>query len=206
MTITPDEYRGKVNDAFQPEVLKGFMLGVATAYRTAPEHCKRQYEEPDRHDMIGCVRRARIQEAIRGVAERYQLAYKDEPNTNGSHYFLSVLSGEIRLVCNLVATRRTMVRPAKIRKLWARYNFSAQTQLFSDGDGVPEGWRHLAVLVHSPMGRHRDEAGFVDIVVPNRTFSEYLVRFDLFKLFPAETEQYRKLFRRRRARSEAEGA
>ncbi|MGO9242988.1 MAG: hypothetical protein ACLPXM_01645 [Terriglobales bacterium] len=206
MTITPDEYRQKLTEAFQPDVLKGLMLGVAQAYRTTAEHCKRQYDAPDRHDVIGTVRRAGIHEAVRGVAERFQLDFADEPNANGSHYFLSVFSGEIRLICNLVSTRRKMVRAAKIRKVWARYNFNAQYHMFDNGSAPPPNWKYLAILVHSPLGRHRNEAAFVDIVVPDLKFTQYMTRLDLFKEFPAEAEGYRSLFKRRRFGAEAEGA
>jgi hypothetical protein len=209
MAITPDEYRAKLLKAFEKEVLKALMLAVGDAYRTTPEHCKRHYDTPDRHDVIGHIRRARVHEAVRGVAERYALDYKDVPNANGSAFFLSVLAGEIRLICCLIATKKSMIRPAKIRRYLAAQNFDSQVPLpFHPGDNETEEPKleHLAVLVHAPAGRHRDQAAFVDIVIPNRAFSRYLQRIELFDLFPVEAEQYRSLFRRKKKRGEAEAA
>ncbi len=210
MTISPEEYKQKLLKAFDREALKAMMLAVGDAYRTTPEHCKRNYDPPDRHDMIGHVRRARVHEAVRGVAERYSLDYRDIPNMNGSCYFLSIISGEIRLICCLVATQKSMVRPAKIRKFLAAQNFDGQGRLpfmqEDDPDVPPTRLEHLAVLIHAPAGRHKDQAAFVDIVIPNRKFTEYLQRVELFGVFPNEAEQYRSLFKRKKKHGEAEGA
>jgi hypothetical protein len=210
MTISPEEYRQKLLKAFDREALKAMMMAVGDAYRTTPEHCKRNYDAPDRHDVIGHIRRARVHEAVRGVAERYSLDYQDIPNVNGSCFFLSITSGEIRLVCCLVATKKGMVRPAKIRELLAAQNFDGQPLLpFMEehqDDTQPIRIEHLAVLIHAPAGKRKDQAGFIDIVIPNRRFTEYLQRVELFGMFPNEAEQYRNLFKRKRKHGEAEGA
>jgi hypothetical protein len=204
VTITPEEYLAKLHRAFKVEELKGFMLGVAGAYPAARDHCKRHYELPDRPDMLGRDRRAKVHEAVRGVAERFELAHKNEPNVNGSIHFLCISSGEFRLICCAVPSRKSMVRPAIIRKVLARENFDAQEGLFPDAENSSIGinLKHLAILVHAPNGRHKDEAGFVDIVIPDSRVSKYIQRLELFKLFPAETAEYKKLFTRRKRRFE----
>jgi hypothetical protein len=206
--IAPEEYRQKLLAAFPKECLKAFLLGVGDAYRETPEHCKRHFEKEDRHDLVGRVRRAKVHESLRGVAERFNLEHKDVPNSNGSTYFLCVLSGEIRLITCLIPTRRSMVRPAKIRKLWARNNVGSQHTFWLSEEADEQKLRleHLAILVHAPYGRHKDEVSFVDIVIPSQNFKDYEQRLDLFALFPKEGEEYRALFRKRREKGFGKGA
>jgi hypothetical protein len=207
MTISSEEYRQKLTAAFSPEILKALLLAVADAYRTTPEHCKRHFDLPDRHDLIGHIRRARIHEGIRGVAERFSLKAEDGPNLNGSSRFLSIFSGEIRMICCKISTKRSMLRPAKIRKVLAKDNYDAQHLLFGEDPArTEEALQHLAVLVHAPKGRSRDQAGFIDIVIPNRPFTQYMKRLELFSMFPAEIAEHQELFKRRKRRIDAEGA
>jgi hypothetical protein len=209
MTITPEEYRDKILNAFPDEVLKAFMLGIGDAYRSATDHVKRHFSRETKRDVLGRVRRARVDETIRGVterfADRYRVAVTNETNANGSCLFLCIRSGEIRLVCCLIATRRSMVKPSVIRKIWAKHNYSAQAGLFHDepdNDKAFNKIEHLAVLVHAPVRRQKDEVDFVDIVIPDQRFREYNQRIELFEMFPNEADKYKERFKRRRSRDE----
>ncbi len=185
------------------------MLGVGDAYRSATDHAKRHFSRETKHDVLGRVRRARVDETIRGVAERfadrYSVAVANERNANGSCLFLCIRSGEIRLVCCLVATRRSMVKPSVIRKIWAKHNYSAQASLFYEEvhtDRAFQKIEHLAVLVHAPVRKQKDEVEFVDIVIPDQKFREYNQRIQLFEMFPQEADKYKERFKRRRSRDE----
>ena len=49
---------------------------------------------------------------------------------------------------------------------------------------TPADVKFLAILIHGPRGRHRDQPAFVDIVVPDLNFSKYMCRIELFLKFP----------------------
>ena len=189
------------------------MVVMGDAYRASIDHAKRHFAAERRHDVVGGVRRAKVDEAIRGVIDRfagkYEIEPRNEPNANGSCYFLCLRSAGIRLVCCLVATRKAMVRPSVIRRMWAAHNYSSQRGLF-DGWEIaqdqPLKIEHLAVLVHAPVRKRKEELNFVDIVIPDRKFRDYNHRIQLFEMFPKEAESYRALFKRRRSRGEGTGA
>jgi hypothetical protein len=186
MEHTKAEYTQYLNEAFPEEILRSILLAVIDGYKAAPGVVKKMFDIPDRHDVLGIARRGKLHEQLRGVAEFHKLQAKDEPNSNRSSFFLSIISGRYRLVANLVCRKKHMVRPAKIRKLWARHNRDAQSTLgFEPKESpAPGDATFLAILLHGPRGRHRDQPGFVDIVVPDRRFRDYMCRVELLSRFP----------------------
>lgn len=186
MIHTEGFYSQIVNDALQPDHLKGLLLGVIDGYRIAPAACKRAMDGPDRHDALGVIRRGKINEQLRGVADRFKIQYEDKSNSTNSTYFLSLFSGQLRLVAHLIGGRRHMVRPANIRKLWARHNHYILPALFGPEPEpvVPEDAHYVAFLIHGPRGRHRDQPAFAEIVVPDKHFRTYVCRLNLFSMFP----------------------
>jgi hypothetical protein len=186
MDHTPDEYQQYLTEALPAPLLRAMLLAVIDGYRAAPSAAKKALDLPDRHDGLGMIRRGKLNEQLRGVAEFHQLEKKDEPNSNGSSFFLSIFAGKFRVVAGLVARRKQMVRPAKIRKLWAHHNRDSQRALgfMPTPTAVPEDARFLAILIHGPRGRRRDQPAFVDIVVPDLRFQRYMCRLDLFSMFP----------------------
>jgi hypothetical protein len=90
----------------------------------------------------------------------------------------------------------------KIRKMWALHNFDSQEGLFIGAEEVPIRMEHLAVLVHSPAGRHKNQAAFVDVVIPDRNLRRYNERIPLFEMFPKEAEEYRAMFKQKKRRGE----
>jgi hypothetical protein len=186
MDFTPAEYKEFLAQAFTDEVLKALLLAVIDGYRVAPAAVKKILDLPDRHDGLGMARRGKLNEQLRGVADFHKLGMRDESNSNGSSFFLSIFSGRYRLVAGLVGRRKQMIRPAKIRRLWARHNRDAQGTLgyIPSPPPIPEDAQFLALLIHGPRGRHRDQPAFVDIVVPDLRFTKYMCRIELFARFP----------------------
>jgi hypothetical protein len=186
MNHTETEYRALLGAAFPPAVLQAVLLAVIDGYKATSPACKKALDIPDRHDAFGIIWRGKINEQLRGVCEHHSLKFRDEPNSNGSTFFLSILSPPLRLVACLVSWRQHMVRPAKIRKVWARHNRDGRWRsLFPNTeDPVPPEAEYAVFLIHGPRGRHRDQPAFVDIVIPDSNFRRYICRVELFKLFP----------------------
>lgn len=105
------------------------MAVVGDSYRASVDHAKRHFTPARRHYIVGGVGRAKVDEAIRGVVDRfagkYEIETRNEPNANASCYFLCLHSAGIRLVCCLVPTRKAMVKPSVIRKMWSAHNYSS---------------------------------------------------------------------------------
>jgi hypothetical protein len=186
MDHTEAEYRAILHEALPEAKLEAILLAVVDGYRAAPLACRKALDIPDRHDAFGMIRRGKINEQLRGVCERHSLDFRDESNKNGSAFFLSIFSQQLRLVAHLVGRRRYMVRPAKIRKAWAQYNRDGRRRSLFPlvEEPVPPDVKYVAFLIHGPRGRHRDQPAFVDVVIPDRDFNLYICRLELFKLFP----------------------
>lgn len=188
MTHTEREYRESFKEAFSDQLLKANLLAVIDGYAATPAACKKALDRPDQHDAFGNIRRGKIHEQLRGVAERHSLRSVDERNENGSAYFLSTFVGCFRLVALLSGTKRR-IRPAKIRKHWARYNRDGRwTELFPQTEGpkdpTPIDVKYVAFLLHTPRHRRRDQPAFVEIVIPDQQCRSVICHFDLFQMFP----------------------
>jgi hypothetical protein len=185
MEFTEREYRELFLQGFPNQLLRSHLLAIIDGYRSTPGAVKKALEFADRHDAFGMVRRGKIDEQLRGVADLNKLRYTQDPNSVGSCYFLSVFSGKFRLVALLGGNARR-IRPAKIRRTWARYNEDGRwSDLFPEQqDPVPADAVFVAFLLHGPRGRRRDQPGYVHVVIPDSRCRAFICRFDLFKMFP----------------------
>jgi hypothetical protein len=185
MNHTEAEYRSLFHQAFPDQLLKAHLLGVIDGYAATPAACRKALDRPDQHDGFGMIRRGKIHEQLRGVAERHSLHHADEKNDTGSAFFLSTFVGCFRLVALLAGTRRR-IRPAKIREHWARHNRDGRwTTLFPKREEpIPADVKYVAFLIHNPRSRRRDQPAFVEIVIPDRQCRTFICKFDLFQMFP----------------------
>lgn len=213
MNFTEAEYGDAFRQSFPDVVLRAILLAVIDGYRATPAACKKVVDRPEQHDAFGTLRRAKVYEQLRGVGELHKLEYLNEPNSIGSTFFMSIFSGEFRLAAHLVGRRKNMVRPANIRKAWAAHNHDGRNHKFEFADSpkspLPNGSRFVAFLIHGPRGRHRDQPAFVDIVIPDNNFRDYIYTLSLFKMFPqiangvtGSREQTRKLPKPKRNRKD----
>jgi hypothetical protein len=161
------------------------VLGVIDGYRATPNACKRAVDLPDRHDVFGTVRRGKIDEQLRGVAELNHLRFDHSPNAGGSWFFLSIFSGRFRLAAYLAGPSRR-IRPAKIRKAWAAHNRDGRWyELFPrKEEPVPDDAIYLAFLTHGPRRHHRDQPSYVEVVITDPDCKRFICRFELLKMFP----------------------
>jgi len=186
MEHTEAEYKALLSRAFPEPIMKALLRGVVDGYSATPSACKRALDKPDRHDGFGTIRRGKVNELVRGVCDRHELRYKDEPNSAGSTYFLSVFSGRIRLCAQLLSLRSSRIPNAEIRKMWAAHNRDGRNgELFDTGEpSVPLDAVYCAFLVHSPRRNRRDQPAFVDIVIPDKSLKRFILTVNLYQLFP----------------------
>jgi hypothetical protein len=185
MEHTEAEYLQIVQMAFSQAVLKALLRSVIDAYGATGAACKRALSAPDRHDGFGTIRRGKINELLRSVCEFHKITFKDEANSAGSAYFLSLFSNNLRLCAHLSA-RRSKIRSAEIRKMWAAHNRDGRNGiLFPSGEGpVPANAVYCAFLLHAPRRYRRDQPAFVDIVIPDRNLRKSILTLSLYHLFP----------------------
>jgi hypothetical protein len=201
MDYSEADYRKIVTRAFAKPILKSLLLGVIDGYGAAGPACNRALDKPDRHDGLGVIRRGKINEVLRGVCDRYKIPFRDEPNSCGSAYFLSMFSGNVRL-CAHLAGRRTTIRNAEIRRIWAANNLDGRNRVLFDemeNPEPPEGAMFCAFLLHAPRSRRRDQPAFVRLVIPDQKLKKTILRMDLYRLFPEVAQQVGKTVEPKRA-------
>jgi len=99
------------------------LQGAADAAFAAAHHLSNQFaEEPERSNMLGQLRHARLEAGLRSTAARYDCQVRS-PHTNpkGGRYSV-VTSGGITLIRGNVQTHRGPPRPTKFRKQVAETN------------------------------------------------------------------------------------
>jgi hypothetical protein len=202
---TDDEYRTLARDQFPEEMRRGLLLATGNVYKRSLDHTNRNIERRE-HDGLGHWRREKMQDALMGVANRYEeeynIQYVGACNSNGSSHFSTIISPKVRLICCLAPGSRKMVRPARIRKMFAANNLDSQCWLMEEMRPPAERYddRYLAILLHGPAGKNRGVLGFCDIVFPSQNFSGYMGRIQLFEEFASVVRENPKLFRVKRSR------
>jgi hypothetical protein len=185
MNHTEAAYSELFTVAFSRQLLRSILLAVIEAYKATPSAVKRAVDLPDRHDIFGTVRRGKIDELLRGVAELNHLRVEHSANVNGSWFFTSIFSGRFRLAAYLAGSGRR-IRPAKIREAWAAHNHDGRWRsLFPrKEEPVSEDATYAAFLIHGPRPRHRNQPSYVEVVITDRDCKKFICRFELFKMFP----------------------
>ena len=64
-----------------------------------------------------------------------------------------------------------------------------RTTILGERPDIAEGGRFLAMLIHGPRRKRKDQPGFVDLVIPNRRLNGYICRVQLFQEFPKIAEE-----------------
>lgn len=185
MKLTNTEYLALLRDAFSEEFLKALFQGVVTAHRAAPSHLNRSFDKPERHNLLGHIRRAKLNEEVIALGERFKVKADWKAYGRGSGYYVLVSSKRIFMVICVVRSKRTMVRDAEYRRALAHYNETTQ-QKFAFIPDAPkvEDSQHLCVLIHGRR-KGKDHPAFADVAFPDKTFGEWICRLDLFREFPA---------------------
>jgi hypothetical protein len=185
MDHTEAEYASLFREAFSDQLLMAITLGVIDGYKATPGAVKKAVEFPDRHDVFGAIRRGKIDQQLRGVAELNHLRFDHSPNEGGSWWFFSIFSGRFRLAAYLAGSKRH-IRPANIRKAWAKHNRDGRwLELFpGKEDSIPEDAVFVAFMLHGPRQHHRDQPAYIEIVITDPECRRFICKFELFKMFP----------------------
>jgi hypothetical protein len=185
MGLTDAEYLAILKDALSTDFLKSLLYAVVTAHRSAPSHVSRNFDKPERLNLLGHIRRAKLNEEVIAVGERFKVRTDWRAYGRGSGYYVLVSSKRIFLVICAVRSKRTMVRDAEYRRALAMYNEMAQTKLsFMPDIPTPQDSQHLCILIHGRR-KGKNSPAFADIAFPDKTFTEWICRLDLFREFPA---------------------
>ena len=189
MNYTDAEYLTLLRDAFSEDFSKALLQGVVTAHRAARDHLKRTFDREERHNLLGHIRRAKLNEEVVAIGERFKVKVDWKPYGRGSGYYLLVSSKRIFLIICVVHSRKTMVRDAEYRRMLARYNETSQQKFsFMPKRAEAHDSQHLCILIHGRR-RGKDYPAFADIAFPDKTFRNWICRLNLFQEFPALVEK-----------------
>lgn len=136
----------------------------------------RYIDDPERANMLGQLRHARLESGLRDIAARFDFAV-DSPHTNpkGGRYSI-VKSGEITLIRGNVQTHRGTPRATKFRKQIAETNkwLSPLQPDFYMKIPTPKKDRLCAVLVVAAQRRHNPSLpGWVGIGFPHHDLASW---------------------------------
>jgi|SRR5882762_2304226 len=184
MNFTEQEYLALLRESLPGKFLKALLNSVFVAHQAAADHLRSAFEVPERHNLSGHVRRAKLNEEIKGLGDRHGVDVAWRPYGRGSGYYLLVSRGRIALIVCVLRSRRCMVRDAEYRKLLARYNDNAQQKFsFMPPSATDEGSKHLCILIHGRR-KGKNQPAFADIAFPHKSFEQWICRLNLFQEFP----------------------
>jgi hypothetical protein len=164
-----------------PEAAQRTMVEIVIQdYSRGSLEAETLFQEPERHDVTGTVRRGFIEQDLRDAMTRHGFAAAAIPNRRATSFHTRVTSGPVILTESCVESYNSMVREADFR---LGYSASVQLHLLEELQ-VDEGTTVYAILVHAPHPKFPDQPGFVDMVFPSPDCTYYQDRIDLLRRFP----------------------
>jgi hypothetical protein len=190
MEYTEADYMGMLRDAFPRNFLRALLTSVVTAHRVAYREMRKQFDNPgSRHNLVGHVRKEKLNEEALALGERFKIKVEMRPYGRGSGYYVLISSRHIFLVICVSSSRRAMVRDADYRKALARLNENGQRRLaFMPQESQMQDGQYLCILIHGRQ-RGKDYPAFADIAFPHKSFRQWICRLNMFQEFPDLVEK-----------------
>jgi hypothetical protein len=159
---------------------------ILKGYREAAEECDERYAWEQAHDVRPHVRRAKIEQLLRGLPARHpEITAVPEINDSNNAYHVRVTSGRVTFTISAVDQPTTIVRYAVFRETLAR-----RYQMAFAGLGVEEPPPSpdalvYALIIHGPAEDDHTQRfpGFVRVVFPTSDCSDYIDQLDLLARF-----------------------
>jgi hypothetical protein len=175
------------------EIQKSVLRLILEEYASSSRYCFRHFSAPQAKDLSGVFRRAKIEENLSGVAERFKehvsAAVEYYDGKTGSYNELTC--GQVKITQSCVIDRDELPRQAKFRMTLAE---NGQLSLFANHDETAPKPNFLyAILTHgvdvnSPK---RSWPAFVKIQFPNSDCTQYVDEgINLLTRFPEVAAEY----------------
>lgn len=164
--------------SFQRDLTRALLAECPEAHALCREH----FDAPECHDVKSHVRRALVEQAVRGVAARHGYDALAMINASRSHYHTLIRAGRVILTISHVATPQTVVSSAEFRKTYARD--TEQFLLFEENGLADLDSPLYALLIYGVLPENPLRPYFVQIVFPAPQGITYLRRIDLYRRFP----------------------
>jgi hypothetical protein len=159
---------------------------ILPAYSQALDECNERFLREETHDLLPHMRRAKIEQLLRGLARQHDgLTADAELNTTRNAYHTRVTCGRVTFTASTVETADTIVRQAQFRDTLARtYQLHFDFAGFRDQPPPPEQHDLLyALLIHYPDGPFSRFPSFVQVAFPSPDCLSYIDRIDLLARF-----------------------
>ncbi len=175
-----------------PLLLEDLLKGTFSAYQAALEFVNREsIGIPQATYITPHLRRTYLEEAFEGIAARQRdssvSSFCEKNRSDDAHQVIKC--GPILITESKVDNSKSLPRIAAFRQTYAR---ESQIPLFEYENKtiLPENEEYLyAILVHKPIDSLSGCPEFIDIVFPSDNCQTIIDRIELYKAFPAVTQE-----------------
>jgi hypothetical protein len=166
------------------------LRAVFVAHEVAAEECQANFKDPERENVLGHYRRAKLEGYMRDVAEMGGIQAQVVKSKKSSWNHTELRSGPVVLTASTVQAPCDLVEESEFRLTLAR---GAQDVLWPEPGDVPMPGAHLYVLLLHSKSRwvEADEQrrfgnlpGSAYLAYPASDLSGYIHDIDLFARFP----------------------
>lgn len=178
MAMSIKEIEGRFSIAFPEKEQRALFQIVMDGYRDAALTCRREYGGPEGADLLGHMRRAKIDRGLRGVGDAFPdlISGSNLNKANNSHH-ATLRSRNVLLTASRTEGPGSVPREAIFRRLYAQ---DPQLDLFEPNEAPPELY---GILYHCPDPDDESKPGAVIIGFPTRDTKHFIHTIDLQKKF-----------------------
>jgi hypothetical protein len=182
----PTKPREMFNDLVSDEIQRQIAIAVVSQYKRAYQDCYENCEPAEAHDLLPHLRRAYIEGVMPDLAARVEgYTTITEKNKAENCWHRSILGDRIRLTQSKVEQREILPRNAEFRKGYARSNqmlfdFMNEKEVCEIHSEEPL----YAIIVHMPAENDEGVPEFVDLIFPDKDYTEIGGRIRLLDKFP----------------------
>jgi len=181
----------QLRDLVQQDVPQQFLVDVIiflrSTYSSVHNYVYSEFNVAVAKDLLPYFRRARIEDGIKPIAERYdRIKVKTERNdaNNCSHNVITC--DRIVLTLSLVNSPNELIRSANFRHTLAK---SSQLELFDD-DNKCSGDFYYGIILHGAPEPDTKFPSFVRLVFPSKSCTRYVESIDLLKFCNFDASKY----------------
>jgi hypothetical protein len=189
-----ETYSRCLSDHILSEVPTAFFSSIIDTifqvYRETHDKVFRDYDFPEASVLLPYIRRARIEENIRRIAQEFvELAADVEENSAQNAFHTVIYSATRGTTLTISATKgpRKMVRDARFRETLAT---TSQLELFSSSQTPVEGTSLYGIILHGADELDPSRPAYVRLGFPSRDCSEWVENFDLLKFCGEDYSRY----------------
>lgn len=174
------DFEGQIFRHLPVEFFTKLANGMPRVYRSAADQAFKEFEPQPGKDLLPHIRRARVDEFLKGLAESYTFlspAYRPNAGKNCSH--IEIGAGPIVLTGSKVNNPNQIVREAVFRSTLAESNRLFLPGIFRNNK---TNGKLYCIILHGPTYEDAGELSFLHLAVPDRSCRTYIGNINLLAM------------------------